>query len=45
LVGPVLLAGAVEKAGGWHGALWYALPTSALAVACALLLKRPAPAR
>lgn len=45
LVGPVLLAGAVEKSGGWHGALWYALPTSALAVACALLLKRPAPAR
>ena len=45
LVGPVLLAGAVEKAGGWHGALWYALPTSALAVVCALLLKRPAQAR
>jgi MFS family permease len=45
LVGPVLLAGVVEKAGGWHGALWYALPTSALSVACALLLKRPAPAR
>ena len=45
LLGPVLLAAAVEKSGGWSGALWYALPSSALAVLCALALKRPAPAR
>lgn len=42
LIGPVLLAGAVERVGGWEGALWYALPSSALAIGCALMLKRPA---
>lgn len=41
LIGPVLLASAVERAGSWQGALFYALPTSALAIGCALLL-RPA---
>ena len=45
LIGPVLLAGAVERSGGWQGALWYALPSSALAIFCALLLRRPANAR
>lgn len=45
LVGPILLAGAVERIGDWEGALWYALPSSALAVICALALKRPPAAR
>ena len=45
LIGPVLLGGAVERSGGWQGALWYALPSSALAIFCALLLRRPANAR
>lgn len=42
LVGPVLLAGAVERAGGWQGALFYALPASALAIVCGALLRSPA---